>query len=195
MPIIEKGLFDLIEDRIVSALETFRDEQIAIDPAVTFSIVQRQLRPFQGKKMPVVNVWLDGLNPEDGSRTYQQETVTYQVDCYAKGIEQTGATPVSSDKDAMDRLYYLAIQVKHGLYRLINADYGFQPGTIARKRWPRFSLFQTDTKMPEGQIVGGRWTVEVEYSWQPEDIATVALAELAVEDSLKERWKTLYTYP
>jgi len=193
--IIALGLFDQIETKIVQALEAFSAEQAAIDPLVAFDVSQGRMRPVGSLPKPLVNVWMPDLNPEDpSSKTYQQESATYNIDLIAKGTEQVGETPIASDEIAYSRLKYLVIQTKHPLYRLINADFGF-PGEIARKHWPRFSLFQTDTKMPEQQIIGGRWTLEIEYAWQPEDQDFVALTTLNIEDSLKERWKTLYTYP
>lgn len=195
MPIIALGLFDQIETKIVQALEAFSAEQEAIDPLVGYDVAQGRMRPIGALPKPLVNVWMPDLNPEDpGSKTYQQESVTYNIDLIAKGAEQVGATPIASDEIAYGRLKYLAIQTKHALFKLINADFGFPAGTIARKRRPRFTLFQTDSKMPEEQIIGGRWTFDVEYAWQPEDQAFVALTALSIEDSLKERWKTLYTY-
>ena len=194
--IIALGLFDQIETKIVTALKAFSTEQKAIDPVAEFDVSQGRMRPIGSLPHPLVNVWMPDLNPEDpSSRTYQQESVTYNVDLIAKGTEQVGETPIASDEIAYARLKYLAEQTKYALYKLVNADFGFDPGTIARKRWPRFSLFQTDTKMPEQQIIGGRWTIEIEYAWQPEeDRAFDALTALSIEDSLKERWKILYTY-
>lgn len=193
--IIALGLFDFIETQIVLALGDFSTKQEAIDPLVGYDVSQGRMRPIGVLPKPLVNVWMPDLAPEDpAGKTYQQESVTYNVDLIAKGTEQVGAAPIASDEIAYTRLKYLAEQTKNALYKLVNADFGFDPGVIARKRWPRFSLFQTDTKMPEDQIIGGRWTIEVEYAWQPEDQEFVALAELSIEDSLKERWKTLYTY-
>ena len=193
--IIALGLFDQIETKIVQALEAFSAEQAAIEATAGFDVSQGRMRPIGSLPKPLVNVWMPDLNPEDpGSKTYQQESVTYNVDLIVKGTEQTGATPIASDEVAYSRLKYLAIQVKHGLYKLINADFGF-PGEIAHKGWPRFSLFQTDTGMPSEQIIGGRWTFDVEYAWQPEeDRVFVDLEKLNVSDSLKERWAALYTY-
>ncbi len=193
--IIALGLFDQIETKIVQALEAFSTEQEKIDPLVGFDVSQGRMRPIGALPKPLVNVWMPDLNPEDpSSKTYQQESATYNVDLIAKGTEQVGETPIASDEIAYIRLKYLAQQTKHALFKLVNADFGFDAGIIARKQWPRFTLFQTDMKMPEQQIIGGRWTFDVEYAWQPEDQAFVALAELSIEDSLKELWKMLYTY-
>jgi len=189
MPVIGRSLEDLIIDKMVAALVAFSAAQAAIQASVAFFVERDQLRPIERRKIPLVNVWLDTITPEDASsKMCEQESADINVDCYTRGVEAESAP---SDQDAMLRLYYLKHQVKYALYKLINADFGFDPGIIARKRWPRFQLFQTDTKMPEEQIVGGRWTVTVEYAWQPEDIATVSLEELRVDAGMFDAY---YSY-
>lgn len=193
MTIIPRDMPDLLKDAMVAALQAFSDEQAAIDPAVAFAVTRDQGRPFQAVDMPKVNVWLDELrtSEESSARTSQHEVAVIQVDCYARGLE--GAQP--SDEEAALRLDYLREQAKYGLYRLINSDFGFAAGVIARKRWPRWRTFQTEAKMPEDQVVAGRWTVEVEYSWTPEDIAAVDLSEILVSESTRDAWSARYTYP
>ena len=158
MPDIPRDFPDLALDAIVSALAAFSASQSA---PVRFQVSRDRTRlPHQGE-LPHVNVCLDTDNPEEGhsaSRTHLQATVTVNCDCIAKAGE--GATP--SDEAAASRLHYLRAQVRHGLYKLINADLGFAPGVLARKAWPRWTAFQKDDGFPEEQIVGGRWTLEIE---------------------------------
>jgi len=189
MPVIDRSLDDLIIDKMVTVLAAFSAEQAAIQASVKFYVERDQLRPIERRKLPLVNIWLDTLTPEDPStKTCEQETADINIDCYTRGVEAESAP---SDQDAMLRLYYLKHQVKYALYKLINADFGFGAGIIARKHWPRFNLFQTDTKMPEEQIVGGRWVVSVEYAWQPEDISTINLEELRVDAGMFDAY---YSY-
>ncbi len=193
--IIDLGLFDFIETQIVLELKAFSAEQAAIDATAAFDVSQGRMRPVGALPKPLVNVWISDLNPEEpAGKTYQQESATYNVDLITKGTEQIGETPIPSDEVAYARLKYLIIQTKHALFKLVNADFSFPTGTIARKGRPRFSLFQTDTKMPEQQIIGGRWTFDVEYAWKPEDQTFVDLKILSVSDSLKERWSAQYQY-
>ena len=120
-----------------------------------------------------------------------QETATINVDCYSRGEE---GDEVTSDEAAMARLYYLKQQVKAALFALVNADFSLPAGSISKKRWPRFSLFQNDLKLPEDQVVAGRWTVEIEYSWAPEDSTSVALDEIAVSQTNRATWSAVYEY-
>lgn len=188
--LLTRSLEDLIIDKMVTALEEFSDEQKAFDSSVAFNVDRDQLRPPTVSQLPFVNIWLDTLTPEEGSsgRASEQETAEINIDCYARGVETESAP---SDQDAMLRLYYLKHQVKHGLYKLVKADFGLSAGIIARKRWPRFQLFQTDTKMPEEQIVGGRWTISIEYAWAPEDLPEIVLEEIRVDQGMFEAY---YSY-
>lgn len=186
---IARSADDIIIDRMVSALQAFSLTQSA---GVRFTTVRDRTRPPSMRDMPLVNIWLDTLSSQrEGSsaRLTQQESARINIDCYAKGVD-TDADGYDDSK-AMARLYYLKQQVKHGLYALINADFGFSPGIIARKKWPQFTMMPPDLALPETEVVAGRWVIEVEYNWTPEDIAGTALDEIVVNAGL---WSGLYTY-
>jgi len=191
MPDIPRDFPDLALDAIVSALAAFSASQSA---PVRFQVSRDRTRlPHQGE-LPHVNVCLDTDNPEEGhsaSRTHLQATVTVNCDCIAKAGE--GATP--SDEAAASRLHYLRAQVRHGLYKLINADLGFAPGVLARKAWPRWTAFQKDDGFPEEQIVGGRWTLEIEYAWTPEEIDLTPLTSITVGDDTADMWAVEFDLP
>lgn len=188
--LLTRSLEDLIIDRMVTALEEFSDEQKALDPQVAFNVVRDQLRPPSRSQLPLVNIWLDTINPEEGSsgRASEQETAEINIDCIVRGEETEER---ASDQEAMRRLYYLKHQVKAALYKLIQADFRLGAGIIGRKRWPRFTLFQSDTKMPEEQVVGGRWTISIEYAWVPEELPETALEELRIDQGMFEAY---YSY-
>lgn len=195
MAVIPRSADDLIIDNMKAALQAFEAEQVAQDPAVGFTVERDRIRPPSLKDMTkgLVNIWLDTLDPQrEGSsgRTTSQELARVNVDCYARGLtmDEDGD---EDDSAAMARLYYLKEQVKFGLFRLVNADFGLPAGTIGRKRWPSWRMFQNDLKMPEEAVVAGRWTLEVEYNWTPEDIAGTTLDEIAVDAG---RWSGIYPY-
>lgn len=186
---IPRSADDLIIDKMKLALEAFALTQSA---GVRFRVERDRVRPPSMRDMPLVNIWLESLQPQrEGSsgRTTSQELARINVDCYAKGLD-TDADGID-DSAAMARLYYLKEQVKFGLFRLVNADFGLEAGAIARKRWPSWTLFQNDLKLPESEVVAGRWSVEVEYNWTPEDITGTALDEIAVNAG---RWSGIYEY-
>jgi len=186
---ISRSADDIIIDRMVTALTAFSLTQ---STAVRFSTIRDRTRPPSMRDMPLVNIWLDTLTTmREGSsaRLTQQESARINIDCYAKGVD-TNADGLD-DSAAMARLYYLKQQVKHGLYSLINADFGYAAGIIARKKWPQFTMMPPDLALPETEVVAGRWTLEIEYNWTPEDITGIALDEIAVNAGL---WSGLYEY-
>ena len=186
---ITRSADDIIIDRMVSALAAFSLTQSA---AVRFTTVRDRTRPPSMRDMPMVNIWLDTLTTiREGTtaKLTQQESARINIDCYAKGVDTN--SDGLDDSAAMARLYYLKQQVKHGLYSLINADFGYAPGIIARKKWPQFTLMPPDLALPETEVVAGRWALEIEYNWTPEDIDGDALDEIAVNAGL---WSGLYEY-
>jgi hypothetical protein len=114
------------------------------------------------------------------------------VDCYARGLDSNDDG--LDDLTAIERLYYLKEQVKYGLFRLVNSDFGLPVGAIARKRWPSWSLFQNDLKLPESEVVAGRWSVEIEYTWTPEDTAGITLDQIVVSQTQRAAWSAAYQF-
>jgi hypothetical protein len=189
---IPRSADDIIIDNMVAALQAFAAEQLAEDPAVGFSVERDRVRPPSMRDMPLVVVWLDSLTPQrEGSsaKTVSQELARINVDCYARGLDDDGDG--LDERAAMARLYYLKEQAKAGLYRLVSADFGLPAGAIARKRWPSWTLFQNDLKLPESEVVAGRWSVEIEYQWTPEDIDGTILDQIAVDAG---RWSGAYNF-
>ncbi len=195
MAIIARDFPDLLLDAMVLALETFRDEQAAIDAAVNFEIERDRLRPYPESAGPSVNLWVDDDLPDEqdsGARRQGQTMVTVNVDLVCP---LPGTNAVRADKAAGTRLHYLRAQVREGLYRLVNADFGFDAGIISRKKWPRWQTYQTPDKMPEESDPGGRLVIEIEYNYTPGDItAGPALKILTVDDSNLALWATTFDY-
>lgn len=188
MPVISRGIDDIVIDRMVTALQAFSTREAAIAPAVAFNVERDRLRPPQPRELPLVNVWLESLTPADagsGTRTAHQERARFNVDLYALGEE--GAK--TSDADAMARMYYLKEQVKQALYQLAQADFGFSAGVLARKPWPSFTTNPMRGEDSEERIADGRWIVELEYQWTPEIVDGLPLEEISVTT---ERFSALY---
>ena len=192
MATIPRSADDLILDNMVTALQAFAAEQVAEDPAVGFHVERDRVRPPSMREMPLVNIWLESLDPQtagSSAKTVGQFLARINVDCYAKGTDTDEDS--LDDQAAMGRLYYLKEQALFGLYRLINSDFGLPAGSIGRKRWPSWRLFQNDLKLPESEVVAGRWTIEVEFNWKPEDIDGATLDRIKVDTA---KWSAIYTY-
>ena len=108
MAAIPRSADDIIIDNMVTALAAFSAEQVIQSAGVGFNVVRDRVRPPSMRDMPLVNIWLESLDPQrDGSsaRTVAQEMARINVDCYAKGIDSDGDD--LDDQPAMARLYYL----------------------------------------------------------------------------------------
>lgn len=186
---IPRSADDIVIDRMKSELDAFSLTQTI---ANRFATERDMTRPPPMRLMPINNIWLDSLNSmREGStaKLNQQESARIYVDMYTAGKDanEDGYDEIA----AIARLYYLKEQVKYGLYKLLNADFGFSPGIIARKKWPQYTYMPGDLMLPEREVVAGRWTIEFEYLWTPEDITGTALDEIAVNAGL---WSGLYEY-
>jgi len=178
MPDIAVGLFDTIEAAMASGLTTFSTAQ-----TTHFTVSRRPLRPIDRAELPLVVINCVSLTHEgSSSKWYEQETAEYNLDCFAVGVEGT----YKSDEDAKKKLYFLAQQVKYALFALSAADFGQAKGTIAMKEWPDFTLLKPTKNEAEEQIVGGRWTIRVQYGFTAEDLTSQALTRLVLTEFLKQ---------
>jgi hypothetical protein len=175
---------------MVTILSDYATTAAAEDVLTGFNVERDRMRVPSQEKMPLVNIWLDSITPvPDGSsgKLQCQEIAKINIDCYARGIDTTESG--KNDYKAMARLYFLKEQVRYALFSLINHDFGHSVGKIARKHWPEWQLFQNDLKLPETEVVAGRWALEIEYFWQPEDISGTDFDSIHV---FTETWAALY---
>jgi hypothetical protein len=191
MAAIPRGTFDILLDRIVSALRTFSDEQVLEQPGVGFAVVRDSLDPLSAEDFPLVNVYAGDLSSEaagSSAKTVQAEAFTINCDLFARGLHNHApevGDPHYSDEAALRRLYYLAQQVKHGLYRLISADFGYAPGIIARRSWPKINFYLGGQDLPEPSLAAARITFDVTYAWAAEENpAGVPLEEIRFTGNL-----------
>ena len=187
---IARDFPDLLLDAIVSALSAFSLSQTA---PKRFTAERDRSRPLAQTDLPHVNVWAPDERPEDSRSARQvhaQPVVTVNVDCVTS-LEP--GDDAESDVAAASRLHYLRAQVRHALYMLVNADFGFAAGIIASKSFPRWTQFPIDGDAKhEEQIIGGRLTLEVEYAWHPQDIELDPLTSVRVSDDTADMWAAYF---
>jgi len=187
MALLVRPFEDILIDRVKTALETFRNEQIALDVSVDFDVFRDRSRPYHGMKKPVVNIWSDGNTPgPSSSKAYAMEEFQIIFDCITRGND--GYLPALLD--AANRLYYLKEQVRYAVFRLVNTDFGFAPGVISSKSKPTWTRFKGDDNMPEETVIGGRWTFSLSCAWNGEDVAGVPLDELSWSIKLSKLGQT-----
>ena len=171
--LIPKGLFDTLEDIIVSFLKALAVEQSTIDPAVDFSVGHGRITSFDPESEDVndafVNVYMSGIDPKisgSSARTHAEWTAIYHIDMTTLGTITVGG---DGDKSSLKRLEYLIQQVFQGLFKLVNTDFGQSAGTIGSRHWPTYVWFQQDARDIENPIHGGRWILKIDYSEDPID--------------------------
>jgi hypothetical protein len=192
MGLVLRGIDDILIDNMVTTMRAFSAEQSAIDPGVAFDVERDIIRPPNALDIPLMNIWAESEEPQSGgssAKITSQFLVKFNVDCYARGIVDNDTGDESTK--AMVRLYYFKEQAKAGLYRLVNANFGMTTGTIGRKTWPRWSIFQNSFKLPEDAVVAGRLSFEMEVCWKPEDFSAPDLERITVDSTL---WSAIYNY-
>lgn len=174
MATIPRGLFDLIEDRIVETLKAFSDVQQAEDPGnpgIPFDVLQgHSSRVPTSAVKPVVNVYLSGLDPvAAGSTAFVNENVRsqYYIDLT---VAPPAGTTTAFDKAAHKRLLYLIEQIKYPLFALVESDFGFATGVITRRPWPTLTWYQTENPNQEQPVGNARWMLSVEYFVEAADL-------------------------
>lgn len=196
MAIIARSTASIVIDNIATVLESFATSQAAEDSAADFAVHKRKAFVIPRITTPraAVNVWLSRINPGAAvTPQYMQEEAVVYVDCFARGTSTAGGE--GADEDAMDRLEYLAQQTKYALFSLVRYEYGLSVGEIAKKEWPAFDMLQPNEEVNEQSIVAGRWTLRFQYAWAPEDVTTVSLDEIFVQDAdPTNRWSALHEY-
>lgn len=189
--VVARDIDDLILDDLVDALQDFADAQAveADDDSIGFTVTRDLVIAPAPNKMPLVNLALESTEPKQGStsKLTMLETVRITADCYVSAKFDEDAEVETA---AMARLYYLKAQVRAGLYRLANADFGQDAGKIGRKAWPRWTTYKPDAS-GELTIVGGQWQIEFDVQWTPEDIEGTPLEEISID---AQRWAALYEY-
>lgn len=188
MAIISRGFDDIVLDRIVKALNDFAQAQIeecasaSEKAAVKFTAYRDRFKPAGVNQLPMVTVWLASSSSEEktaGAWKHPEETITINVDMLTSYVtDTTQGLPYTA---AMKRMAYLKEQVRQTLYSLENSDFGFEPGVIGSKSWPRYKPYTNRSGNPEESVTGGRFVFELTYAPDQLDSTGASLTELKVD--------------
>ena len=188
MPIVGRGGDDLLLDAMVTKLEAFRAREVAINSGVNFELARDRTQPWKDLTKPLVNLEIETDEPEN-----TDFKATVKAYCLVPSlVDDKGTAPLTGAY----RLYYLKEQVRCGLLALLTPDLGLTLGTVELKK-PQWARIHFQDREMEQNIIGGAWTFECLYAWEPEDITTTDLTDLVVSvgpDTATALWAAAYHY-
>lgn len=188
MPIDSRGQYDILLDRIVSALTAYSAAQALIDPLVAFKVVPGSFRTIQSTRVPTIGVHLSSLRSarETASKGSWEANATYNLDLIANGKADGGTR---GDSAAHARLLYLAQQALNAIY---NSDSRttIEAGGITIE-WPSWSLAESDSYQEEAPLIGGRLTFEARLVYTPATAVGEPIDSISIDTGL---WSALYEY-
>lgn len=188
---IVREKFDIIEDAIATQLIATSDEQAIIDPDLAFNVFTGQFREPESRELPAVNIYTNQVQPgiQSSARGFSQDEITYWLDLYAQGAEDTippgGGNPKPADQDAGKRLNYLWAQVRNSIYLLDKSNFGQDTGEIGKKTYGSFQRFLQDTEMSE-QVAAGRFMFTISVSYNAPELDKPDLERVDIDAGLYE---------
>ena len=200
---IDYPLWFTLKDNIKTILETIATEETIVDSARNFSVEKDRWRPWieEQQSVPLVNIMVQtvGTNtPRSSNRRNTLDDVTINIDMYALGEAGEVLPP---DEIAAKRLDLLIAQVREGLTRLAQTDFGFEKdpefGFPIDRENADFSLtyYDQENEQATGQYAPARWTLIVQLAFIPTDNNTYnALTQLNVSLKDLELFKLKFTY-
>ena len=204
MPGIDYPLWFTLKSNIKMILETIATEETIVDAARNFEVEKDRWRPWieAQQSVPLVNIMVQtvGLNaPRSTNRRSTLDDVTINIDMYALG---EGGDVLPVDEIAAKRLDLLIAQVREGLTRLAQTDFGFTKdpngGFPIDRENADFTLtyYDQENEQATGQYAPARWTFIVQLAFIPiDDNVYNALTELNVSLEDLTEFSLKFTYP
>ena len=201
---ISYPLWFTLKSNIKTILETIAAEEALVDSARDFEVEKDRWRPWveEQQSIPLVNIMVQtvGLNaPRSSNRRNTLDDVTVNIDMYALG--EAGEV-LPADEVAAKRLDLLIAQVREGLTRLAQTDFGFTKdpdyGFPIDRENADFTLtyYDQENEQATGQYAPARWTFIVQLAFIPtDDNEYNALTELNVTLEDLEDFSLKFTYP
>ena len=200
---ISYPLWFTLKANIVTILKTIATEENLVDTARNFDVEQDRWRPWieEQQNVPLVNVMVQTVNPNterSSNRRSGLDDVSVNVDMYALGEAGEVLPP---DSIAAKRLDLLVAQVREGLTRLKQTDFGFEKddefGFPIDRENTDFTLtyFDQENEQATGQYAPARWTFTVQLAFIPVDNNDyTALTELNVSLEDLTEFSLKFTY-
>ena len=201
---IDYPLWFTLKNNIKTILEMIATEETIVDAARNFAVEKDRWRPWieAQQNVPLVNIMVQtvGLNaPRSTNRRGTLDDVTVNIDMYALG---EGGDVLPVDEVAAKRLDLLIAQVREGLTRLAQTDFGFEKdpdnGFPIDRENADFTLtyYDQENEQATGQYAPARWTFIIQMAFIPTDNNIYnALTELNVSLEDLTEFSLKFTYP
>ena len=195
---IPRDLDDLIEDAVKIQLKAVSADQATINPLLAFNVFIGRTLPLTPDEMPGVNLYISTTDPATpgAANVYGIDRVTYNVDLYAKGKDDTtapgGSAATIADQDAGKRLLYLRSQTRAAITKMLFSNFGLSGrGKIGKKGLGQFTRYLEEDQEAEEKIASGRFTFYIELPYFPLDADFPALEEVTID---AEKYELNYIY-
>ena len=202
---ISYPLWHTLKANIVTILQAIATEETIVSSARNFLVQQDRWRPWieAQQNIPLVNVMVQtvGMNTERSSnRRGVIDDVSVIIDMYALG---KGGDVLPADELAADRLDLLIAQVREGLTRLKETDFGFTEDPVYGFPIDRsdadltLTYYDQENEQASGQYAPARWGFTVQLAFIPTDNNVYNdLEELnvSVKDDTLEQYALRFTY-
>lgn len=203
---IDYPLWTPLKANIKTILEAIATEETIVSAARNFIVEKDRWRVWveEQQKIALVNILVQtvGTNVDrSGSRRNTLNDINVMIDMYALG--EAGEI-LPADEVAADRLDLLVAQVREGLTRLKESDFGFdvdsELGFLIDRGDTDFTLtyYDQENEQSAGQYAPARWTFAVQMPFIPTDNNDeIDLTEInvSVKDETLEQYALRFTYP
>jgi hypothetical protein len=210
--LVPRGFDDVLTERMVSLSTAFVTEQAAAweaaqDPVVTegglaavrFRTERNLLSAPSAEQLKIESWLIWGIESQQDaqsgtSKMERKDTMTLVADLYVR--KAADLAEEHDEEMALSRLSYFKEQVKVILFCRANEHFGFPQGTIQKKSNFRYQQFGPTNEDNETWIVGGRVSVDLDFTWTPPDVTGIPIEEISVTNTagLSGKWAALYTY-
>ena len=202
---INYPLWTTLKTNIVTILEEIATEETIVSAARNFLVTKDRWRPWieSQQNVPLVNVMVQTTRTNTDRSSNRRSTlddVTVNVDMYALG---KAGEVLPADEVAADRLDLLIAQVRDGLTRLLNIDFGFSQdpdfGFPIDKEDANFQLtyYDQENEQSSGQYAPARWNFTVQLAFIPtdnNDYNDLEILNVSVKDDTLEQYALRFTY-
>ena len=201
---ISYPLWTQLKINIVTILEEIATEETLVSAARNFIVAKDRWRPWveAQQKIALVNILVQtvGQNTErSANRTSGLDDITVMVDMYALG--EAGEV-LPADEVAADRIDLLTAQVREGLTRLKNSDFGFSKDPdngflIDRNINFDLTMYDQENEQATGQYAPARWSFVVQMPYIPtdnNDYNNLTELNIQVKDETLDLYALQFTY-